>query len=647
MAEDSDDIIQIGDKSAAPGLEGGSSKSGQEKEGGPALGPTPLDVGEHWSGPSDDLLDHSVAGRGRFPVKAVAIGLTVIVLVVVIASLAFRDDKTSPAPSPTTAVGPPSIVSLGTSTAEKSAAEQPSLPWPETAPPIESQPVEEEQYVPQPSHFGQWDFAPSVSQQESSSGVMYGAPEVGTGSGFAPPVDNSEADLMVEALSVEAHQDIEILPGSESGLAPEKSETNQAAKPSVQIVIGSESSSAGGELNSGGEADYSSVSEQLGLSRPALVTNLIPSDEISSEIIWVDPNASVEVAESTSGRPDADSWPVADETVDNSETAAESLSLESAALGGEASGPTGSPRADGITQSTELVSQTADESPQTTESGSEQTDSSVAPASPSPAQSTPPTSIPAAAAPAQAKPLASTPVATVPTPANPPAAVPAQSAPQAATPAADSTESQISELWVANIFSSPSQTEADKVWGRLTSLSNADQLYRYETTVDGQKQYRIRVGFFPDRAAAEAVGQGLASAAGVGVPWTVRPNVAEVKRFRTAPLSSMWAVNLSSTPDEAESMAVWEALGQPKAIEVLKELSGRKAAGLTDLNLYRYQTTIDGKKQYRIRLGFFQSGQTALEAGQTLVEAAALSSSRIGRPWAVRPTLAEEIDNKK
>jgi septal ring-binding cell division protein DamX len=59
--------------------------------------------------------------------------------------------------------------------------------------------------------------------------------------------------------------------------------------------------------------------------------------------------------------------------------------------------------------------------------------------------------------------------------------------------------------------------------------------------------------------------------------------------------------------------------------------------------MYSYETTVAGQRQYRIRLGFFATGPEAEEAGRALAAAAGLSEARIGKPWAVRPSLGEEL----
>ncbi|MDR2366818.1 MAG: SPOR domain-containing protein [Deltaproteobacteria bacterium] len=264
---------------------------------------------------------------------------------------------------------------------------------------------------------------------------------------------------------------------------------------------------------------------------------------------------------------------------------------------------------------------------------------------PEPVAQTTPETPAAPVPPAAAEPVAQAPAVTPPAPvAKAPAETPAAPVP-AAEPAEGRVvvEEEISELWVANLLSTPSGEEADAAWGRLRAQDGANLLYRYEAEVDGTKQHRLRLGFFPDRAAAEAAAVGLAQKAGLGSPWMVRPNMAEVNKYNVRPLSELWAVNVSSTPDKAESDAIWEALDKSRALETL---GGQEGTGKA-LSLYRSETLIDGKTQYRIRLGFFDDDAKAKAAGLELAKAGGLEQSRIGLPWAVRPNQSEVEANKK
>ncbi|MDR0356225.1 MAG: hypothetical protein LBJ64_10925 [Deltaproteobacteria bacterium] len=201
----------------------------------------------------------------------------------------------------------------------------------------------------------------------------------------------------------------------------------------------------------------------------------------------------------------------------------------------------------------------------------------------------------------------------------------------------------IANVWVANLMSTPSQTEADAVWLRLRGhIQDPTQLYRYETEIDGVRYYRIRLGFFDTVDEARSSAQPLSQTAKLSEPWLVRPNVAEVRRFNVSALSNLWAVNISSTPDQPDSEDIWNALNSDSAKQTVAALEEGRDPSLPALKLYRYETEVRGSKQYRIRLGFFASNQEAEQAGRRLVEAANLSASRIGEPWTVRPSIGEE-----
>jgi hypothetical protein len=200
---------------------------------------------------------------------------------------------------------------------------------------------------------------------------------------------------------------------------------------------------------------------------------------------------------------------------------------------------------------------------------------------------------------------------------------------------------------VANLLSTPSKEEADSAWKRLEAQGGSNLLYRYETQVDGTNQHRLRLGFFQDRASAEAAATDLSRKAGLGAPWLVQPNLSEVRKYNLPQLSNLWSVNISSTPDKAESDAIWEALNQGQAKETFASLEAQRDQSLAGLSLYRYEAQVDSVNQYRIRLGFFDTGAKAEAAGRELAQAASLSQSRIGLPWAVRPNQAEVDSHKK
>jgi hypothetical protein len=199
---------------------------------------------------------------------------------------------------------------------------------------------------------------------------------------------------------------------------------------------------------------------------------------------------------------------------------------------------------------------------------------------------------------------------------------------------------------VANLLSTPSQAEADAAWGRLRGQEGTNVLYRYETVVGGTNQHRLRLGFFGDRAAAEAAGAAMAKKAGLGTPWAVQPTVSEERGHNTVKLADLWAVNISSSPSREESDSVWSAL--ERATGALAGLEDRRAPGLAGLSLYRYETVVGETRQFRIRLGFFETDAQAVAAGRELAGAASLAQSRIGQPWAVRPTQDElEANGRK
>ena len=88
-------------------------------------------------------------------------------------------------------------------------------------------------------------------------------------------------------------------------------------------------------------------------------------------------------------------------------------------------------------------------------------------------------------------------------------------------------------------------------------------------------------------------------------------------------ISDFWVVNISSTPDAAESL------------RLLNRVNTEDVGG----QVYFYETTVDGRTQHRIRIGFFDSKEKADEIGQKIKEKFSLAAT----PWAVRPT-RDEVD---
>jgi hypothetical protein len=201
-------------------------------------------------------------------------------------------------------------------------------------------------------------------------------------------------------------------------------------------------------------------------------------------------------------------------------------------------------------------------------------------------------------------------------------------------------EEAIAEVWVSNLHSTPDEAESQKVWSQVANLTGFGRLYRYDTTVGGIRQWRIRLGFFETREEAEAASGRLLSEAKIGgTPWLVRPTVAERNKYIGQSLSAFWVVNIASTPNQADSEKFWLALEGEKAKNYLNNL--KPMAGQKTPKIYRSEAVVNGQKHFRIRLGFFTDQKEAEAAGQALTKAAGLSPSQIGRPWATRPTVDE------
>ncbi|MDR1609192.1 MAG: SPOR domain-containing protein [Deltaproteobacteria bacterium] len=228
---------------------------------------------------------------------------------------------------------------------------------------------------------------------------------------------------------------------------------------------------------------------------------------------------------------------------------------------------------------------------------------------------------------------------------SPDSPAPTETAPAEPTsPSSDSDDEAIAPVWVSNLHSTPDESESEQVWQKLKSLPGSERLYRYETTVGGIKQRRIRLGFFQTRDEALEASQRLAKEAKLGQPWLVQPTKAEHNKYYGQSLSERWAINISSTIKKEDSEKYWQALEGDKAKKQLKKLERQ---GQSAPRLYRSEATVNGQLNYRIRLGFFATQKEAEAAAQALVTAAGLTAAQIDKPWAVRPTVDEEKANSQ
>jgi hypothetical protein len=97
---------------------------------------------------------------------------------------------------------------------------------------------------------------------------------------------------------------------------------------------------------------------------------------------------------------------------------------------------------------------------------------------------------------------------------------------------------------------------------------------------------------------------------------------AEKPAAGTAEISDKWVVNISSTPDAAESL------------RLLSALMGQDVGG----KVYAYDALLEGRVQHRIRVGFFDTREEAEAVGLKIKEQYQLYAT----PWAVRPSKEEE-----
>jgi cell division protein FtsN len=91
---------------------------------------------------------------------------------------------------------------------------------------------------------------------------------------------------------------------------------------------------------------------------------------------------------------------------------------------------------------------------------------------------------------------------------------------------------------------------------------------------------------------------------------------------KTGEISDKWVVNVSSTPDSAESL------------RFLSTLLGQDVGG----RVYASEAVLEGRIQHRIRVGFFDTREEAEAVGLKIKERFRLYAT----PWAVRPSKEEE-----
>jgi len=97
---------------------------------------------------------------------------------------------------------------------------------------------------------------------------------------------------------------------------------------------------------------------------------------------------------------------------------------------------------------------------------------------------------------------------------------------------------------------------------------------------------------------------------------------AEKPAAGSSEISDKWVVNISSTPDAAESL------------RFLSTLAGQDVGG----KVYASEAILDGRTQHRIRVGFFDTREEAEAVGMKIKEQYRLYAT----PWAVRPSKEEE-----
>jgi hypothetical protein len=84
-------------------------------------------------------------------------------------------------------------------------------------------------------------------------------------------------------------------------------------------------------------------------------------------------------------------------------------------------------------------------------------------------------------------------------------------------------------VWVVNVLSTPNRKEI--VPAAMKLLQQGYLAYITRTNVKGKNYMRLRVGFYEEKAEADAVGEKIKALLNLGEPWKTKAGEEEVKEF--------------------------------------------------------------------------------------------------------------------
>jgi hypothetical protein len=90
-------------------------------------------------------------------------------------------------------------------------------------------------------------------------------------------------------------------------------------------------------------------------------------------------------------------------------------------------------------------------------------------------------------------------------------------------------EKRANRVWVVNVLSTPNRKEI--VPAAMKLLQQGYLAYITRTNVKGKNYMRLRVGFYEEKAEADAVGEKIKALLNLGEPWKTKAGEEEVKEF--------------------------------------------------------------------------------------------------------------------
>lgn len=173
----------------------------------------------------------------------------------------------------------------------------------------------------------------------------------------------------------------------------------------------------------------------------------------------------------------------------------------------------------------------------------------------------------------------------------------------------------------------PAATKTATASNPATAAPKTDSPAATTAPAESQPETADKVEAEGDKTTASPTEAAAEKPAETPVAATPATPAAEGQAGKAMEISDLWVVNISSTPNAAESL------------RLLTQVMASEREG----QVYAYETTLDGTVHHRIRVGFFATRSEAEAVGQRIKEQYKLSAT----PWAVTPTVDEVKRHKK